>query len=154
MNEETIEKTKYLEEQVARMSENVEQLIIVNKKENAFLLEIQNQLNFIAESENMDYEKRRNLFSKLLDRFAEKYEFKRRGLIHLLFRIMKDYAISTWKTLLVFYTCIGLFIYHALGVDKFTSWIIQLPFIYIGTILIVSGVTFFWCIHRGNKRLK
>ena len=103
----------------------------------AFLKEMKNQLIFVKDSTDIEFFKRHDIFENIMLKFVTRYgdidKLNRRFWIGL----TKDTIKSTWNRLIFFYLIMGISIYSFKGYDDLINWLLELPFIFLGSMAIV-----------------
>lgn len=106
----------------------------------AFLKEMKNQLIFVKDSTDIEFFKRHDIFENIMLKFVNRYgnidRLNRRFWIGL----TKEAIKSTWNRLLIFYMIMGISIYSLKGYDDLINWLLELPFIFLGSMAIVIVV--------------
>ena len=106
----------------------------------AFLKEMKNQLIFVKDSTDIEFFKRHVIFENIMLKFVNRYgdidQLNRRFWI----AVIKDAIKSTWNRLLIFYMIMGISIYSFKGYDDLINWLLELPFIFLGSILLIVVV--------------
>ena len=135
---------KRLDKVISDIIENLDVMVdeVHQRRDNeiAFLKEIQNQLIFVKDSTDIRYFKRHDIFENIMLKFVNRYgnidQLNRRFWIS----VIKDTIKSTWNKLIFLYLIMGISIYSFQGYDKLINWLLELPFIFLGSMAIVIVV--------------